>query len=47
MDSTEQRPPATAPSSTARRLAWFVGIWAAGVLGLGALSYGLRWVLGL
>lgn len=47
MGSTEQQAQPTAPSTTARRLAWFVGIWAAGVLGLGALSYGLRWALGL
>ena len=28
-----------------RRLAWFVGLWAAGVAAVGAVAYGLRWVL--
>jgi hypothetical protein len=28
-----------------RRLAWFVGLWAAGVLVVGAVAYGLRWWL--
>jgi hypothetical protein len=27
----------------ARRLAWFVGLWAAGVLAVGALTYLIRW----
>ena len=30
-----------------RRLAWFVGLWAAGVLVLAAIGYGLRLALGL
>lgn len=30
------------PSSSWRRLAWFVGIWAAGVLALGAVAWLLR-----
>ncbi len=29
----------------ARRLAWFVGLWAAGVLSLGAIGLLLRWAL--
>jgi hypothetical protein len=28
-----------------RQLAWFVGLWAAGVVSLGAVAYGLRWWL--
>lgn len=28
-----------------RRLAWFVGLWAAGVAAVGAVAYGLRWWL--
>lgn len=27
------------------RLAWFVGLWAAGVVTVGALAYGIRWWL--
>lgn len=30
-----------------KRLGWFVGIWAAGVLAVGAASYGLRMLIGL
>ena len=29
-----------------RRFAWFVGLWAAGVVSLGVVSYGLRAVIG-
>jgi hypothetical protein len=29
----------------AKRLAWFAGLWAAGVLSVGALSVLLRWWL--
>jgi hypothetical protein len=32
-----------APGSWWRRLAWFVGLWAAGVVTVGAVAYGLRW----
>lgn len=28
-----------------KRFAWFVGLWAAGVLSVGAVAYGLRWWL--
>jgi hypothetical protein len=31
----------------ARRLAWFVGLWAAGVLTVGAVAYFIRFWLGL
>ena len=30
----------------ARRLAWFVGLWAAGVAVLAAFAWALRWWLG-
>lgn len=30
-----------------KRLAWFVGLWAASVAALGVVAYGLRWWLGL
>jgi len=30
-----------------RRLAWFAGLWAAGVLVLGAVGLTLRWALGM
>jgi len=30
-----------------RRLLWFLGLWAAGVLSLGAVAYGLRALIGL
>jgi hypothetical protein len=29
----------------ARRLAWFVGLWAAGVLSVGAVAYAIRFWL--
>jgi hypothetical protein len=29
----------------AKRLAWFVGLWAAGVLTVAAVSWSLRWWL--
>lgn len=29
----------------ARRLAWFVALWAAGVAAVGAMAYFLRWWL--
>ena len=29
-----------------RRLAWFVGLWAAGVASVAAVAYGLRWWIG-
>ena len=29
----------------ARRLAWFVGLWAAGVATVGTVAYALRWWL--
>ena len=29
----------------ARRLAWFVGLWLAGVAALGVVAYGLRLVI--
>lgn len=28
-----------------RRLAWFGGLWAAGVLVVGSIAYLLRWIL--
>ncbi|HEX9955149.1 MAG TPA: DUF2474 family protein [Allosphingosinicella sp.] len=31
----------------ARRFAWFVGLWAAGVLAVGAVAYTIRFWLGL
>jgi hypothetical protein len=35
-----------APSSRWRRLAWFAGLWLAGVLAVGAVSYLIRaWLL--
>jgi hypothetical protein len=30
-----------------RRLLWFLGLWAAGVLTVGAAAYGLRALIGL
>ncbi|HEX8583098.1 MAG TPA: DUF2474 family protein [Allosphingosinicella sp.] len=29
----------------AKRLAWFVGLWAAGVAAVGAVAYGIRFWL--
>jgi len=34
-----------APASLARRLAWFVGLWAAGVISVGTVAMLLRWLL--
>ncbi|PWG01861.1 DUF2474 family protein [Sphingosinicella humi] len=35
----------TAPAPWWKRLAWFVGLWAAGVAVVGAVAYGLRlWI---
>ncbi|QDZ08234.1 DUF2474 domain-containing protein [Sphingomonas panacisoli] len=31
--------------TTIRRLAWFVGIWAASVLALGVVAYAIRFAL--
>jgi hypothetical protein len=28
-----------------KRLAWFAGLWTAGVVGIGAAGYALRWWL--
>jgi hypothetical protein len=36
-------PAAVAEPSLARRLAWFAGLWAAGVASLGAVAALLRW----
>ena len=34
-----------APVPLWKRLAWFAGLWAAGVLAVGAVGYALRWWL--
>ena len=31
----------------ARRLGWFVGLWAAGVAAVAAVAYAIRWSMGL
>lgn len=41
MPNTEQT------KSTLKKLGWFVGIWAASVLALGVVSYGLKAIFGL
>jgi hypothetical protein len=33
--------------TTLRRLAWFAGLWTAGVVALGAVGYGLRLIFGM
>ena len=35
-----------APQPLWKRLAWFVGLWAAGVATVGAVAYGLKYWLG-
>ncbi|MEQ8709721.1 MAG: DUF2474 domain-containing protein [Rhodospirillales bacterium] len=35
----------TDPGKPPRRWLWFIGLWAAGVLAVAALSYGLRWLI--
>jgi len=36
----------TDPSTPARRLAWFAGLWLAGGAAVGAVALGIRWLLG-
>lgn len=36
-----------APGLWRRRLTWLLGLWLAGVLGLGVLAYALRWLMRL
>ena len=45
----EHRPPRQEEPSGLwrRRLAWLLGLWLAGVLALGLVAYGLRWVMGM
>jgi hypothetical protein len=38
--------PAEPPRSLGRRLAWFAGLWTAGVAAVGAVSLLIRWWLG-
>lgn len=35
------------PGLWRRRLAWLLGLWLAGVLTLGLVAYGLRWLMGV
>jgi hypothetical protein len=35
-----------APGTRRRRLLWFVGLWAAGVLTVGAVGYAIKLALG-
>ena len=37
----------TPPAAPARRLAWFVAIWAGGVVALGVVAWGGLWLAGL
>ncbi|HEX3180889.1 MAG TPA: DUF2474 family protein [Beijerinckiaceae bacterium] len=32
-------------STTAKRLLWFIALWAAGVIAVGAIAFGIRGVL--
>lgn len=34
-----------APGPVWKRLAWFVGLWAAGVVAVGSVAYLIRWWL--
>jgi len=38
---------ATTEPGAARRIAWFVALWLAGVLTVAGIAYGLRAILGL
>ncbi|WP_137892453.1 DUF2474 family protein [Ramlibacter sp. 2FC] len=40
-------PPRPGTGLWRRRLAWLLGLWLAGVLALGAVAYGLRWLMRL
>lgn len=40
-------PPRPGAGLWRRRLAWLLGLWLAGVLTLGLLAYGLRWLMRL
>jgi len=38
--ATTERPP-----RRMLRILWFVGLWLAGVAGVGGASYGLKWIM--
>jgi len=40
-----QTRPGNAPPGLARRLLWFVGLWAAGVAVVMAVAYIIRWAI--
>ena len=40
---TTDAPQSSGPSPLWKRLAWFVGLWAAGVLVVGSVAYLIRW----
>ncbi|MBI1260709.1 MAG: DUF2474 domain-containing protein [Rhizobiales bacterium] len=44
MPSTEKT---SSEPSTGRKLLWFLGLWAAGVVSVAAFAYGVRAMLGL
>ena len=46
MRITIDAPVAGASGSLRRRVAWFVALWAAGVLAVAAVAWPLRWLLG-
>jgi len=47
LDIIEGLPALTDRRPLARRLAWFAGLWLAGVAATAALAYATRWLLGL
>lgn len=48
MPSTENAPTKNAPTpATSRKVLWFLGLWAAGVVSVAAFAYGVRALLGL
>ena len=39
--------PGAADTAAWKRLAWFVGLWVAGTVGVGVLAYGIRFIVGI
>lgn len=39
--------PGTADTATWKRVAWFVGLWLAGAVGVGLLAYAVRLIVGI
>ena len=47
LERRTNQPEHAAPPSLTRRLLWFIGLWAASIIALGVIAYGIRFWLGL